>query len=378
MAAARRVRPSTLLAATVGAALLVASWSAPDPALATLSPAGFAVRPMTSTYDDVFTPSTTGNPVTDSGLVAGSTLVGRNDRAAVYNLHSHTLTTLGTLGGRNSWGTDVNAAGDVVGYSELTFRGYTHAFLWTARTGVMHDLGSFDGRGDYSQANAISDAGVVVGWGTPTRPDQTPHAFVWDPTASPVRMRELALPPGTRTATATAVNARGQVVGRATGDDDEGVLWDPGTTQPTVLSSPPGARIVGAVDINDAGFVVGPAAVDRTGPSGAYPASRSYRWSPTTRSSALLVTAPVDSDYYDEVTAINRYGIIVGVSRQFRLNRLAVWNACGTPVYVLPAPDGQGSTGTGVNRYGEIVGTSSTSPTWGAEFVRADPCTAGP
>ncbi|WP_375433311.1 DUF3466 family protein [uncultured Friedmanniella sp.] len=376
MAAQQGVRPRTPLLAVVALALLAATWSVPAPALAALPPQGFAVVSMTSTYDDLFSPSTTGNPVTDGGLVAGSTVVGRYPRAAVYDLNRHTLRVLGTLGGRSSWGTDINAAGDVVGYSDLPNLGETHAFVWTARTGMMHDLGAFAGRGDYSQANAINDAGVVVGWGTLDRPGTSPRAFVWDPNVSPVRMRELPLPASTRSSTATAVNARGQVVGRATGDSDEGFLWDPTTASSSVLGSLPGARIAGAVDINDSGYVVGPAEVSRSGPSGPYVVPRPYRWSPATRTAALLISAPGAG--YDEVSAINRHGVIVGTAHRDDLNRLAVWNACSTPVYLQPAPGGRASGGAGLNRYGEIVGTSQASPTRGAEFVRSGPCVATP
>ena len=362
------------------ATLVAIAWSAPVPAVAALPPQGYLTKPMTSTYDDPFRPSTTGNPVNDHGLVAGSTEVGRYDRAAVYDLNRHTLTVLGTLGGRSSWGTDINAAGDVVGYSDL-LSGETHAFLWTARTGVMHDLGAFDGRGDYSQATAVNDAGVVVGWGTLERPGTTPRAFVWDPNVSPVRMRELPLPAGAGLSVARAVNSRGQVVGEATGDGNgnEGFLWDPATATMSFLGPLAGpARITGAVDISDGGFVVGPAEVSRTGPSGTYAIPRSYRWNPLTRSAALLAPVPGDPSSDDEVRAINRHGIIVGVAQRDRVDRLAVWNECGTPVYLQPAPGGQASSGAGVNRYGVVVGTSSTSPTGGATFVRGGSCVATP
>lgn len=371
-AARRQVAVPTLLLAA--AAVLVATWSLPAPARAALPPQGFVATPMTSTYDDPFAPSPTGNPVTDGGLVAGSTEVGRYSRAAVYDLNRHTLRVLGTLGGRSSWGTDVNAAGDVVGYSDLPNLGETHAFVWTARTGVMRDLGAFDGRGDYSQANAINDAGVVVGWGNLERPGTTPRAFVWDPHASPVRMRELPLPAGTRTSMANAINTRGQVVGRATGDTDEGFLWDPATARSSVLGPLAGlALVTGAADINDRGFVVGPAEVSRTGPSGTYVVPRSYLWNPTTRSATLLVTAPGSTSADDQARAINRYGIIVGVATRDDVRRLAVWNACATPVFLQPATTPVYAV-TGVNRYGRIVGIVPRSLTGGVEWNRAGPC----
>ena len=376
---------SPLLATVVLASVLAAaSCVVPAPANADLPPAGFTLRPMINSYGDRFAPSVVGNPVTDSGLVAGSTLVGRYSRAAVYDLHRHTLTVLGTLGGRNSYGADVNASGDVVGYSELTFRGEVHAFLWTAKTGVIHDLGAFDGRGSYSQASSINDAGVVVGWGTLKEGGTGPRAFVWDTTDEPAVMRELPLPAGASLSVANAINAKGQVVGRAAGDGvgsstgDEGFLWDPTTGDSSALASPPGADVLGAVDINDAGFVVGPAQVTAVGPYGTHLVPRSYRWNPATRTSTLIIEPPGSdaSDTRTEVSAINRHGIIVGVATRDRARRLVVWNECGTPVYLRPGSTDQESSASGVNRYGEIVGTATTSPTAGASFVRAEPCTA--
>lgn len=89
---------------------------------------------------------------------------------------------LGTLGGYNSWGRDINNAEQVVGESDtdpsLTDGHYTHAFLWEA--GEITDLGTLGG--DSSAASAINepdDDGEVsiVGWASDS--DGQRHAFLY-------------------------------------------------------------------------------------------------------------------------------------------------------------------------------------------------------
>jgi probable HAF family extracellular repeat protein len=73
---------------------------------------------------------------------------------------------LGTLGGYNSWGRDINNENQVVGESDTDpdeSGGYnlTRAFLWDG--GDMSDLGALVEDG-FSAASAINDDGVIVGW----------------------------------------------------------------------------------------------------------------------------------------------------------------------------------------------------------------------
>ena len=61
---------------------------------------------------------------------------------------------IGTLGGDASWTSDMNASGQVVGFS-LTAEGYRHAFSWTRDGGIV-DLGTLGGTA--SNATAVNDA----------------------------------------------------------------------------------------------------------------------------------------------------------------------------------------------------------------------------
>lgn len=78
---------------------------------------------------------------------------------------------LGSLGGRFTVATDLNASGQVTGYSETT-EGQVHAFLY--RNGEMQDLGTLGGAGSLS--DAINDVGQVTGFALTAKGEA--HAFV--------------------------------------------------------------------------------------------------------------------------------------------------------------------------------------------------------
>lgn len=90
------------------------------------------------------------------------------------------MTAVPTLGGNNGWGRGINAAGDVVGESDMVAPNgafFTHAFLYNGSTIV--DLGTLatDPTQGHSAASAINDSGVVVGWAENDRREQ--RAFVY-------------------------------------------------------------------------------------------------------------------------------------------------------------------------------------------------------
>ena len=104
----------------------------------------------------------------------------------------------------NSVATAVNDSGQVVGSSFIHFNGepFEHAFLWTQADG-MTDLGTLPG-GTGSKATAINARGWIVG--------NAGHAFLWTQMGGMVDLGTL--PSGT-TSEAVAVNANGQILGRS-------------------------------------------------------------------------------------------------------------------------------------------------------------------
>lgn len=86
----------------------------------------------------------------------------------------YSLTYLGTLGGEESVGLDLNEQGEVVGWS-ATAGGVNHAFFWS--NGQMTDIGAlFDGE---SRATAVNARGEVVGQFQESCPSNLKKSFVW-------------------------------------------------------------------------------------------------------------------------------------------------------------------------------------------------------
>ena len=156
-----------------------------------------------------------------AGVVAGSSRItgatptdASPDHATVW-IHStqpgstaYVAKDLGTLGGLQSFGNGINAAGQVVGQSDVA-SGDTHAFKYAG--GTMVDLGTLGG-GTFSEASAVNAGGIAVGAATDT-PDPTGTfvATYWDAANA---IHEVPIPvPNGGYSTALCVNDRGLVGG---------------------------------------------------------------------------------------------------------------------------------------------------------------------
>src|SRR3954468_9064053 len=83
------------------------------------------------------------------------------------------ITNLGTIGGTDSFGWDVNSAGQVAGSSLTDSNATTHAFLYHEYVLIDLSYGT-----PFSESRGINELGEVVGNFTKSN---TSHAFRYDP-----------------------------------------------------------------------------------------------------------------------------------------------------------------------------------------------------
>ncbi len=152
--------------------------------------------------------------ISDNGLVAGYLDSGE---AFLYDPATGVLESLGTLGGPTSIGVGINIFGEVVGESQMPTSTPNRAFLFSG--GLMVDLGvptnlSPGYTVDYTKANGINAAGLVVGEalvGSFGEAWAVPFLFDWgDPDAT-----MLKLTGDYSSGSAWALNDVGHIVGWA-------------------------------------------------------------------------------------------------------------------------------------------------------------------
>jgi len=97
--------------------------------------------------------------INNNGQVCGYATSNTGD-AHAFLYDNGTMTDLGTLGGRYSWGRGINEKGQIVGISWPSASTLPHAFLY--ENGIMTDLGTFGG-GNTSSAYKINDNSQAVG-----------------------------------------------------------------------------------------------------------------------------------------------------------------------------------------------------------------------
>ena len=177
----------------------------------------------------------------------------------------YTVTDLGTLGGDTSRANGLNNNGQVVGEARVPVMAQTHPFLWDSTHG-MQDLGGLGGvyyvgsdrAGSVGSANAINDAGQVVG-AAYTRARDTvsqQHAFLWEAGRG---MQDLGTLGGNESE-ANGINSKGQVVGFSrswSGHEPHAFLWDATVGCKTSARSGENPKTSEAHGINDIGQVVG-------------------------------------------------------------------------------------------------------------------------
>jgi probable HAF family extracellular repeat protein len=152
--------------------------------------------------------TSTGRAVNDKGqVVGGSTL--RGGAAHAYLYQDDAMIDLGTLGGQTSEALAINVSGTVVGRAQLR-NGDTHGFAW--RKGRMVDLGTLGGNraGHGSIASAVNAGDTVVGQSTSAADPGLVHAVRWTEQDG---AQDLGTLPGGTNSFGLGVNDEGDIVG---------------------------------------------------------------------------------------------------------------------------------------------------------------------
>ena len=152
------------------------------------------------------------NAINDSGIVAGYAFSLTGAQRAFRWTSSTGMRGLDALtGGMNNTATTINNVGQIAGYSSSAGQAINwHACWWPNPNGVIAtDLGTLHGY-MFSRAFGINLHGAVVG-DSSTNSGMT-HAFLW--TAS-TGMKDLGLLSNTFRTSAMAINDSGEVVGTA-------------------------------------------------------------------------------------------------------------------------------------------------------------------
>lgn len=203
------------------------------------------------------------------------------------------------------------------------------------------DLGTLGG--SYSEASAITENGLVVGWAT-TAPG-VKHAAAWND-----GIIDLGRPTPTMTGEAVAANDAGQVAGTGEGSPQSlrAYLWEDGTWTP--LGTLPGRNESIAEDIDAAGRIVGRSLTLGGGNSGG------FLWEAGAMTD-LGTLGGTTSAY-----GMNDAGLVVGRSQEILPDssaapRAFVWEGgVMTSLGVLPGEDF--SQAFDINESGDVVGSS--------------------
>lgn len=236
-------------------------------------------------------PYSTAYGINDAGQIAGmASLSGTQRVAVVWNTASSQPVQLLPGSGSHSRAYDINRYGLVVGAQEDLYGNWSKAFAWTADGGarVLHSPGL------RSEARAVNDSGVAVGYTTGAAAGTPERAVRW----TAAGQMEMLPVPGPRSF-AQDVNLRGEIVGSwhdASGQQ-RAYFWSAQTGFVDIGTG--GGIAATALGINQSGMVVGLAVTNE--------GYRAWAWTPRSGMRNLEWPGGSRSAY-----AINRNGLVAG------------------------------------------------------------------
>lgn len=292
----------------------------------------------------------------NGGMVVGQKILPSGpDRAFLWR--RGTVLDIGTLGGLESGSASINANGQVVGVAD-TAAGSEHAFSW--EHGRIVDLLTLGG--DSSEANHVNARGEIVGFSATTTLDPTQttgphesHAFFCETAAicAAGGMKDL-LTLGGPNSIAIGNNSKGVIVGWSQIDfnigdfnqpDLHAVIWKDGEITPLEGL---GGAITLAIGVNDEGTAVGQSFLAGN------PTLHAVMW----QHGGLTDLGTLPGDAGSSASGINNRGEVVGASFS-ATSRAFVWrNGVMTDLNTrIPANSGWTlDSANGVNDAGQIVG----------------------
>ena len=274
---------------------------------------------------------------------------------------------INALPGRHFYAAGINDQGQIVGaYSARPQAGNFTPFVYA--NGKLKLLGVLARNGGalaISEAYAVSNGGQIVGI-------SNGQAFSW----KNGKLRGLPMPPGYTTATAFAVNSRGQAAGSGVGPGgtmfrSHALLWQ--GNKVTDLGTLPGFGDTEAHGINARGQVVGWTNQRRLGGSALF---RAFEW----QNGKMRDLGTLPGDIHDtRANAVNDRGEVVGriVGRIVRKSneRAVLWR--GGRIYNLNnlIPPGTGwilQEAVALNNQGWIIGNGKHNGVAHAFLLRPD------